>query len=321
MNSFLSTPLISLPANLTSSQPFVQLPTNLLEAFIPGYSTISRLLLETFGFDITLLVSIAFFIFALIKSFTFLKSQLFSFVIRFGTCDVQIASDVDTYFWVMEWLAHRGIGHDSHSLIAVPPSRRHQDIDFSSLLIPDTDPTRAFVPPSGHIRDRQPQRYQTSLGMSEYFWYKGTLFMWYRQRELRRMTSQGFDMPTSLIEGRLFCLGRTTKPIKTLIEEASAEFYQRGAKRTTIRRPAPRRQRKEGGNVWKTAARRQSRPLDSVVLKPNQKEVLVADIHEYMKPSSRKWYAERGIPYRRGYVRLLSLFPCSIFFVLANIYV
>jgi len=74
-----------------STQPFVQLPANLLDAFIPGYSTFSSVLLETFGFDITLIVSLSFFAFALIKSIDFLQSRLVDLVMRFGTCEVMIA--------------------------------------------------------------------------------------------------------------------------------------------------------------------------------------------------------------------------------------
>jgi len=39
-----------------------------------------------------------------------------------------------------------------------------------------------------------------------------------------------------------------------------------------------------------------------VVLDPEQKQALVDDVNEYLSPASPKWYAVRGIPYRRGYL-------------------
>jgi chaperone BCS1 len=180
MNLFSDFPAQFSPNNDSSKQPFVQLPVNLLDIFIPGYGTISRILLETFGFDITLIVSVSFVIFALVKSVAFLKTQILSMVMRSGTCEVQIASDVDTYFWVTDWLADRGIGKNSHSLIAIPPNRRNQDTNIQldvGLFPPDTDPTRAVAPPSPFSKVPQPQRYQPSLGLYQYFWYKGNFFM------------------------------------------------------------------------------------------------------------------------------------------------
>jgi hypothetical protein len=66
---------------------------SLLETFIPGYGTISRLLVDILGFDITLIVSIALLAFALLRSIDFLKAQTFGLVMRYGTCSVQIDSE------------------------------------------------------------------------------------------------------------------------------------------------------------------------------------------------------------------------------------
>ena len=45
---------------------------------------------------------------------------------------------------------------------------------------------------------------------------------------------------------------------------------------------------------------RRKRPLDSVVLDDGVKERIVADVNEFL--GSAKWYYDRGIPYRRGYL-------------------
>ena len=58
-------------------------------------------------------------------------------------------------------------------------------------------------------------------------------------------------------------------------------------------------------NEWSLAGSRPKRPLSSVVLDKGVKEHILADAKEFME--SEKWYAERGIPWRRGY--LLHGFP------------
>lgn len=55
------------------------------------------------------------------------------------------------------------------------------------------------------------------------------------------------------------------------------------------------------GIEWKPfGSPRRKRPLDSVVLDAGVKETIVADVKEFQ--SSSKWYYDRGIPYRRGYL-------------------
>ncbi|KAL9122454.1 MAG: hypothetical protein Q9187_000983 [Circinaria calcarea] len=43
-------------------------------------------------------------------------------------------------------------------------------------------------------------------------------------------------------------------------------------------------------------------PIDTVVLERDQKDSVIADMNEYPHPASSRWYANRGIPYRRGYL-------------------
>lgn len=55
------------------------------------------------------------------------------------------------------------------------------------------------------------------------------------------------------------------------------------------------------GTEWRPFGQaRAKRPLDSVVLKAGQAELLVHDVAEWR--ASKKWYADRGVPYRRGYL-------------------
>lgn len=55
------------------------------------------------------------------------------------------------------------------------------------------------------------------------------------------------------------------------------------------------------GTKWeKFGHPRSKRPLDSVILDQGVKERIVTDVQDFV--ASAKWYYERGIPYRRGYL-------------------
>ncbi|KAH9971839.1 P-loop containing nucleoside triphosphate hydrolase protein [Lactifluus volemus] len=51
---------------------------------------------------------------------------------------------------------------------------------------------------------------------------------------------------------------------------------------------------------WRWNSAPQKRPMSSIVLKPVVKEMIVEDCLDFLR--SKDWYAERGIPYRRGYL-------------------
>lgn len=51
---------------------------------------------------------------------------------------------------------------------------------------------------------------------------------------------------------------------------------------------------------WADAGRRPARPVESVVLKDDAARAIVDDARAFLR--LERWYAERGIPYRRGYL-------------------
>ena len=51
---------------------------------------------------------------------------------------------------------------------------------------------------------------------------------------------------------------------------------------------------------WRWNGAQKKRPLSSVVLEPGVKDMLIADAKDFL--ASEAWYADRGIPYRRGYL-------------------
>ncbi|KAI0272544.1 P-loop containing nucleoside triphosphate hydrolase protein [Gloeopeniophorella convolvens] len=51
---------------------------------------------------------------------------------------------------------------------------------------------------------------------------------------------------------------------------------------------------------WRHVTSRPKRPLTSIILDAGVKELILEDARDFMK--SKQWYADRGIPFRRGYL-------------------
>ena len=91
-------------------------------------------------------------------------------------------------------------------------------------------------------------------------------------------------------------------PIKQLLREAKMVYYHDTHQKTTIFRPRQKENRREYHSLWQQVARRPVRPMDTVVLDLQEKHDVLADINEYLHPTTPRWYASRGIPLRRGYL-------------------
>lgn len=110
------------PAGATEWQAAVnkgiELPANILEAFIPGYSIISSFLLEVLGFDITIVVSICLLIFALVTSIKYVWNHVYKWFKIHLMSYVSIESDDDIYEHVMDWLSEQRVSRESQTLTA-----------------------------------------------------------------------------------------------------------------------------------------------------------------------------------------------------------
>ena len=96
------------------------------------------------------------------------------------------------------------------------------------------------------------------------------------------------------------CLGRSTEPIKALLEEVFHSNKDKEKTLTIIRRPYT------GGYAsrlnWSRLTSKPRRALHTVVLEATQKDSVIADVEEYMDEATSAFYGSHGIPYRRGYL-------------------
>lgn len=280
--------------NATSS--FSQLPANILEAFIPGYSVISGFLLEAFGFDVTILVSVCALLFGLATSIRYIWKHARDLFEEHCMSYIRIESDDEIYEQVMDWIAMHNLSKRSRMLIAT--TGREDAFDYLDEEIDEYDPDSLVN--FGNLDAKVPPKFAPSFG-SHYFLHRGYLLQF--KRSMKQVLSSGWagSMIRDDEDITLSCVGRSTQPIKNLITEAREAFYKKEKACTVVRRPAPKEHRNRS-RFWSRVASRPSRPMHTVILNGDLKERVLADINEYLHPSTKFWYAHRGIPYRRGYL-------------------
>ena len=289
----------SSPENATTATTsFTNLPLNILEAFIPGYSVISRFLLDLLGFDITLVVSVSLLLFGLFTSIRFLWRHASSQFETYFTSFINIESHDDIYDHVMNWLAAHDVVKNSRSLMAESSQQNAWDLEHSELEEENPDTTELLD--FSNWDAKTPPKFIPYFGTHR-FWHNGRYFKF--SRENKPMMYQGWGGTVFQNDETitLTCIGRSTKPIKDLIEEARAIYLKKGKTSTVVKRPAPKDQRTRG-RMWNKVATRPSRPMNTVILDHAEKDRILLDINEYLHPATPRWYANRGIPYRRGYL-------------------
>jgi len=297
-NAFRALDVSDMADNSTAS--ITQLPANLLEAFIPGYSIISKFVLEALGIDITLVVSVCLLLFGLITASTFLWRHAFELFEKYCMSAISVESHDDIYDHIMAWLSAQKVTQHSRSLMA--KTGRENAWDLTDAEAVDEDMDENVLLNFSNWDAKVPPTYEPFFG-SHRFWHKGMYFKF--SRENKQMMYSGWGGSTVFQNDeniRLTCVGRSTTPIKDLIKEARDCYLNKEKACTVVRRPAPKDQRGRGRGVWHKVATRPSRPMDTVVLDHRQKDRVLGDINEYLHPATPRWYANRGIPYRRGYL-------------------
>lgn len=309
--------------NATAAMPSPSLDTVVLESFIPGYSLASRLLATYFHLDLTfylpIIVTCAACFAAIKYSFSWL-TDLYEFLRNYFVCTAEISLEDEIYTYLMYWMSTQPTSTRATNFVASTKLRSgrysyydsddEEDSDdegtstnANSDAISDLDDNEASFDEYWArtiSRDRfKPLRFTPSHG-TYYFRYKGRYVAFSREREDNKQAlltgGSSLWQPERLY---LSCAGRDPTLIKDLLAEAQRAYVVRDGNRTVIYRG-----QKSGVDYfdWVRCMARSPRPLSTVVLDKPQKDAFVADIKDYLHPRTRRWYSNRGIPYRRGYL-------------------
>ncbi|CAI0648820.1 unnamed protein product [Colletotrichum noveboracense] len=155
----------------------------------------------------------------------------------------------------------------------------------SSLASVDSRRGRALIHPTCDIAAKKPLHF-TPWRERLSFRYKGRLLtLQCTQNDLNL-----FPRKTMTVS----CIGRSSQILRDFMNECRVEYLRLSENKTSVF--------EHYNNGWKRAITRDVRPIDTVVMKEELKQMLLRDIRSFLDPKARSWYANRGIPYRRGYL-------------------
>lgn len=184
------------------------------------------------------------------------------------------------YEWLMLWLSRRPEWQRSREFETTTNSSSPGFYGYRESDNAFTEEERTDEEVSGKTRMRVV--FQPTSDTTHTIFYRGH---WLRVRRGRK--SNGYEMLSISV------VARNNSILKQLVLQAKKEYEAEAVHRIQIYFA-------DSYGSWRYTDSRHKRPLSSIVLNPGVKEMLVADAKDFLK--SEKWYADRGIPFRRGYL-------------------
>lgn len=273
----------------------------LLENSAPGFRFFQRFFQTWLNLDLTTL-ALALTVFGALSSgaqhLQGVALRVSGWITRFFTASISISGTDRLNREVLNWLGANVLTRQETRILTAQSEAVHGDhyayrrasmhrIDF-------------------HHEKRVPIQYLPTFGVT-WFFHERNIFFVRRVPDSSSTRSGVFagDMPDQYAVAPsgyeplvVMCLGRSVNPVKRFLSTCRDFADKQREAFITVR--ASRNQHYREG--WDATTLRPMRPLDTVHFDKKVKDELVADIENYLKVSTRRFYMERGIPYRRGYL-------------------
>ncbi|KAK0501818.1 P-loop containing nucleoside triphosphate hydrolase protein [Armillaria luteobubalina] len=189
------------------------------------------------------------------------------------------------YDWLMHWLSKQPAWGRSREFEITTRSTGRNGLTQSTtgdLDEDEEDEDDALV----HGRRKRKVAFMPSIDTTHTIYYRGH---WLRITRTKRYPDYGHG--SSL---KISVVARNNDILKKLVLEAKREYEKDAEHRVHIFLADT------SYPCWRWNGARQKRPMSSIVLQPGVKDMLLADCKDFL--CSEEWYAERGIPFRRGYL-------------------
>ncbi|KAJ9651992.1 hypothetical protein H2198_008771 [Neophaeococcomyces mojaviensis] len=258
------------------------LPEHIITNFIPGAQPLLQKYPRVFRF---LGVLLALWYFGPIARLQYFWSRFSQLLVS----TITVSSEEDLFQYLITWIAEKTTIREDQTLNAITNTpvedrrRRRHDPDFEEIARKPVEDPKI--------------KYEQSQG-TQIFIHNRRIFV------IKRTSGDGHTYYGNRYKRMeilsISCLGRSTQPIKNLIEEVYQLHKDKERTMTIIRRPFT------GGYSsrlsWSRLTAKPRRALDTVILDPIQKQAVLKDVEEYMDESTQNFYGDHGIPYRRGYL-------------------
>lgn len=269
----------------------------MLDILIPGFSVFTSAVHAYLGVDLNIYIPVILLLCGASWCWGSIYQAVWDFVEKHLMCSARIRTDDEIFNMVMGWVAAQKFSQNSRRFIA--NTNLNSKIWFLWRLWADDDDDED----DGEWRGVTPAtkkkllQYTPSFG-KHVFWFHGRPLIF--ERSENRDANMGSLLASEKEEIHISCFGRSPALIKDLLMEARQKHMAKDEHKTIIYRGATDGQ---GGDMdWKRCMARSARPFSTVILNQDVKNELIEDVKDYLDPATRRWYANRGIPYRRGYL-------------------
>ncbi|KAE9973832.1 hypothetical protein EG327_008946 [Venturia inaequalis] len=265
-------------------------PHILLDRYIPGFGAIHGLILDRTGIDITSIVARCAIVLGVYTVSKFIWNKTYEFLIEYSTSAITIPAHDVLNKEVLSWMSTHVVVKRGSRHLSAQTVRSGDD----AIIDPYRSPGYPMPGmPNAQTSRSSSVRFYPAVGI-HYFLFQGRPFVFELASESTKNRFEGETGQSPII---LRCLGRNPEPLKRFLS-ACKEFGRDARDAMTVVCTADER----SPNRWGRMITRPSRPLKTVDMDEMMKGSLIKDIERYLDPSTRKFYSNRGIPYRRGYL-------------------
>ncbi|OHE90936.1 hypothetical protein CORC01_13769 [Colletotrichum orchidophilum] len=281
----------------STAQPAPQLA--LLDFFFPGFSIFTTAFQKYLGIDLNVYIPLVILCGGATFAWRYFSEYLWERVEKHLMSTVEVRTDDEIYNILMSWVAAQRFAKNSRRFVV------NTNLSSRSWFLwrwdnddeeesDDSSSDGGLVEITG--QKKKPLAYTPSFG-SHSFWYRGHLLLFKRSQNREQAS---YLVVSEREEISVSCFGRNPWILKELLQEARAEYLKKDSQKTMIYRGSTRAGTTEP--MWQRCMARTSRPFSTVILNEKTKKELVEDVADYLSPVTRKWYSNRGIPWRRGYL-------------------
>lgn len=251
---------------------------------------------ETFGLDPSVILNLTLILAAVGTFMHYASGHIYRYAQKICLSNIHINDDDQLYAQTMRWMTDNQLStHKFRSVKATTPQKSswEDEEDATKTIGQSFDPDRLISYRS--IIGRLPIRLQPFEG-SHIFRHRGSWIM-FRHR-VHKGSALLMD-PREKGSLDLECFGRSLAAIERLLEDIQTYNLERSMSTTTVFRAITSMREMIR---WTKVVERPSRDIRTVILTREKKQALLQDVNEYLHPKTRRWYANHGVPYRRGYL-------------------
>lgn len=267
----------------------------LLDLFFPGFSMFATAVQKYLHVDLNLYIPLLLLFGVCTLAWNYFSQYFWESLETHFMSSVDIRTDDEIYNILMAWVANQRFARSARRFVV------NTNLNSRSWYLwrwdYDEDDEDGAVDGTGQTAEQKKKAlsYTPSFG-THYFWYRGRLLLFKRNSK----EQNNFMVVSEREEISVCCFGRNPWVLKELLHEARSLYMEKDQAKTLIYRGTTRSGSTDPS--WQRCMARSSRPFSTVILNEKAKKDLIDDVTDYLNPATQRWYANRGIPYRRGYL-------------------